>query len=116
MGLTYIHATLTAHKKNQQKVKFLVDSGVPYSLLPYDLWQELKLKPKRTASFTLADGTTIKRKISECHFDLAGEEGYSPVILGEKGDDIALLGVITLETLGLVLDPFQRKLRPMQMI
>ncbi len=55
-----------------------------------------------------------ERKISECHIALAGEDAHSPVILGELGDE-PLLGVVTLEILGLVLDPFQRKLRAMKL-
>jgi hypothetical protein len=34
-------------------------------------------------------------------------------VLGEPGDE-ALLGVVTLENLGLVLNPFDRTLRPMR--
>jgi hypothetical protein len=34
------------------------------------------------------------------------------VILGEPGDD-ALLGAVTLEVLGLVLNPFSRTLQPL---
>jgi len=37
------------------------------------------------------------------------------VILGEPGDE-ALLGVVTLEILGLVLRPFDRALRPARML
>jgi predicted aspartyl protease len=36
------------------------------------------------------------------------------VILGEE-DDEALLGVVTLEILGLVFNPFKRTLEPMRM-
>ena len=36
------------------------------------------------------------------------------VIVGRPGDD-ALLGAATLEGFGLVLDPFRRELRPMQL-
>ena len=41
-------------------------------------------------------------------------EGHTPVILDEPGDE-ALLGNITLEILGLVLNPFTRELQPMRM-
>jgi hypothetical protein len=37
------------------------------------------------------------------------------VILGEPGDE-ALLGVVTLENLGLVLHPFSRTLQPARML
>jgi hypothetical protein len=33
------------------------------------------------------------------------------VILGEPGDDVALLGSVTLEEFGLVLDPLRRSLK-----
>jgi hypothetical protein len=37
--------------------------------------------------------------------------GAHPVVLGEA-DDQALLGVVTLEILGLILNPFKRALQP----
>ena len=37
------------------------------------------------------------------------------MILGEAGDE-ALLGVVTLETLGFVLHPFNRTLQPSRML
>ena len=115
MGLTYIEGMLTGPTGRRQKVNFLVDSWPSCSLLPPDTWQALELKPKRTVTFTLADGTRVQRNVSECHVALAGQDGHSPVILGEPGDDQALLGAITLENLGLVLDPFRRTLQAMQM-
>jgi predicted aspartyl protease len=75
------------------------------------MWKAIKHKPKKTASFTLADGTTIEHKVSECHIALQDDEGHTPLILGESGDE-PLLGVITLENLGLVLDPIKRRLQP----
>lgn len=96
-------------------MRFLVDSGATYTLLPHDVWQTIELTPKRTATFTLADGTTVERRISECHIALPQGEGHTPVILGEPGDE-ALLGTVTLEILGLVLNPFTRELQPMRML
>jgi hypothetical protein len=46
---------------------------------------------------------------------LKGEGGASPVIFGEE-DDKPLLGVTTLGSIGLVLDPFKRPLIPMRML
>jgi predicted aspartyl protease len=54
--------------------------------------------------FTLADGTPIKRGVSECRFEIRGAAATSPVVLGEEHDG-ALLGAVTLETLGLMLNP-----------
>ena len=65
--------------------------------------------------FTLADGSAIQRDVSECHISLPQGDGHTPVVLGEPGDE-ALLGVVTLEILGLVLNPFNRTLQPMKML
>lgn len=115
MGVTYIEGTLTGPTGKQATVRFLVDSGASYTLVPAEQCRLLELQPKRTLSFTLADGTTVERRVSECHIALPQGEGHTPVILGEPGDE-ALLGVITLEELGLVLNPFTRQLQPMRMM
>jgi len=114
MGLTSIAGTVTGPSGKRRRVRFLVDSGASYSLLPVRVWKALGLKAKRTVEFALADGTLIRRPVSECHIALAGEDGHTPVILGETGDE-PLLGAVTLENLGLVLDPFKRTLQAMRM-
>jgi predicted aspartyl protease len=92
----------------------MVDSGATYSVLPNRVWKAIGLSPTREQAFALADGTTISRGVSECLTILPQGEGHSPVALGEPGDE-ALLGVVTLENLGLVFNPFSRTLHPMRM-
>nr|VFJ44755.1 MAG: Predicted aspartyl protease [Candidatus Kentron sp. DK]VFJ44921.1 MAG: Predicted aspartyl protease [Candidatus Kentron sp. DK] len=115
MGLTYIEGTVSGPTGKRITLDFLVDSGAKYSLLPEKDWKFLELVPKRTATFILADGTKIERAISECHLALSQGDGHTPVILGE-GNDEPLLGVVTLEMLGLVLNPFNRTLQSMRLI
>ncbi len=115
MGITYVEGVLTGPTGKQATVRFLVDSGATYTLVPNDTWKALDLAPKRSVTFTLADGTPIPRAVSECHLALPEGEGHTPVILGEPGDE-ALLGVVTLEILGLVFHPFKRSLEPMRML
>src|SRR5579862_9172463 len=115
MGLTYIEGVLTGPAGAKATVNFLMDSGAPYTLVPAEEARALGLQPKRTLSFSLADGTAIERQVSECHLSLPQGEGHTPVILGEP-DDEALLGAITLEELGLVLNPFARTLQSMRMM
>lgn len=114
MGLTYVKGTVGKTKRKQKTLEFLVDSGAKYTLLPEWVWRELRLKPQREMKFVLADGTQIERGISECFISLPQGEAHTPAILGENGDE-ALLGVVTLEILGLMLNPFQRTLEPMRM-
>jgi clan AA aspartic protease len=115
MGITYVEGRVSSDKGREEELRFLVDSGANYTVLPKPVWKKLKLKPKRVAQFVLADGTTIDRHISECliHLDLG--ECHTPVVLGEEGDE-PLLGVVTLEEMGLVLNPFNRSLHPMRML
>ena len=41
--------------------------------------------------------------------------GLTSVIFGD-GEDSTLLGTVTLEALGFVLDPFKRELRPLPLV
>jgi predicted aspartyl protease len=115
MRITYVEGTARGPTGKEAPVRFLVDSGATYSLLPAAVWQAIELAPTREQTFALADGTLIQRQISRCYLILPQGEDYSPVILGEPGDE-ALLGVVTLEILGLVLNPFNRTLQPMRML
>jgi len=96
-------------------VRFLVDTGAVYTVLPERVWWSLKLKPRRSAEFTLADGTTITRGVSECRFTVQGQSATSPVVLGGP-EDAPLLGAVTLQTLGLTVNPVSRELLPMRLV
>jgi predicted aspartyl protease len=84
-------------------------------VLPEKVWRALRLKPARVAEFTLADGTTITRGVSECRFTVARQSATSPVVLGGT-DDAPLLGAVTLETLGLMVNRLTRELLPMRLM
>lgn len=114
MGITYIEGRVRG-PKGEKDVRFQIDSGATYSLLPEAVWKEIGLEPKREHTFVLADGRTIVRKVFECYIILPQGEGHTPVFLGEA-DDEALLGVVTLEILGFVFNPFKRTLEPMRML
>ena len=117
MGLTHVEATIAnpRYPKRVARVRFLVDSGALYSVIPATLLERLSVRPHSRRTFTLADGSEITRRIGDVHFRFDGREGASPVIFGEKGDS-TLLGTVTLEALGLMLDPLKRELRSLPMI
>lgn len=117
MGLTYIKATVInpADPSKRLKVGFLVDSGAMYSVVPKTILKKLGIKSRETKTFTLADGTDITRKVGNAFFSLDDSERASPIIFGEKGDT-PLLGMVTLEALGYILDPIRRELRPLPMV
>jgi len=113
MGIVYVDG-IVKHGEKSIRVRFLVDSGATYTVLTRNIWVELGLKPLGEMEFILADGSVIKRKISEVLLELPGYgERHTPVVLGEEEDE-NLLGVVTLEIFGLILDPFKRELRPIR--
>jgi predicted aspartyl protease len=117
MGLTHVEATILnpGNPRKSKKLSLLVDSSAVYSVVPKTVLSQLGVKPHSTKTFTLADGSEIKRKVGDLVFKLDGLQGASPVIFGEKGDS-TLLGTVSLEALGLLLDPIRRELRPLPMV
>jgi clan AA aspartic protease len=116
MGVVYVNGTVTGPTGKSASLDFLVDSGAAYTLLPRKVWRTIGLRAMESMKFVLADGTQVERRLSECRIALPqGRPRHTPVILGEK-DDEALLGVVTLEEVGLVLNPFTRQLQPMRLM
>ena len=115
VGLIYVDGVVK-HGGKGVRFRFLADSGATYTVLTKSVWEGLVLKPMGDVEFVSADGTVIKRAISEALLELPGYgERHTPVVLGESEDE-KLLGVVTLEIFGLVLDPFKRELRPARVL
>ena len=117
MALTHVSVRVAnpARPHRFTSVKFLVDSGAIYSVVPARTLKKLGVKPHSRRTFVLADGSELSRQMGDAAFRLDGRQGASPVIFGEKGDS-ALLGAVTLESLGVLLDPLRRELRPLPMV
>jgi clan AA aspartic protease len=117
MGLTYLEADISnpAKPKRSVRVEFLIDTGALYSVIPGKVLRKLGIKPHSRRTFTLADGSQITRRIGDVLFRFDGRRGASPVIFGQ-GDDSVLLGSVSLEALGLMIDPLKRELRPLPMV
>lgn len=117
MGITKIKANILNLARPTQKValEFLVDSGAAYSVAPRALLEKLGIRAESRESFFLANGEEITRAIGNALFEYRGRQRASPVIFGEEGDS-NLLGVVTLQALGFVLDPLRRELKPLPML
>lgn len=117
MGLTHVEVVVAspAHPKRTARLRFLVDSGAVYSVVPASVLRKLGVKPHSRLKFILADGSEISRPVGDVQFRFDGRRGAAPVIFGEE-DDSLLLGSVTLEALGLLLDPLKRRLRPLPLM
>lgn len=114
MGFMRLEGTVRG-PSGEATLEFLVDSGAMYTLLPYEVWKNLGLEPDARQRFSLADTTVVERNLSECLIILPYGKRHSTVILGEPGDQ-ALLGVVTLEEFGLMLNPYKGEIQPMKML
>jgi clan AA aspartic protease len=112
VGLTYVDVELAgpSQPKRRERVRFLVDSGAIYSLAPTPVLRRLGIRPLRREEFELADGSPMHRDVGLALFRIGKKLGGSEVIFGRPQDE-PLLGSVTLEALGLELDPVRRRLR-----
>jgi clan AA aspartic protease len=116
MSITYLDIVV----KNPQKISrssiehFLVDSGAIYSVIPSSVLKKLQIKTTDKQKFTLANGEIIEKQVGNALFQFGGKLRSSPVVFGDEG--IFLLGAVTLESLGVILDPINRELKPLPML
>ena len=117
MGLTVLEIEVgnPATPDVRERVEFLIDSGAVYSVVPAPILQKLGIGVLDEQEFRLANGMRITRKKGIALFRYGDRVGGADVIFGEE-EDSNLLGATTLESLGLVLDPLRRELRPLPMV
>jgi len=96
-------------------ITFLIDSGALQSVVPAEVLAGLGIVPIATQEFRLADGESISRRKGAALYRYGDRVGGADVIFGEEGD-ATLIGALTLASLGFVLDPLRRELRPLPMI
>jgi clan AA aspartic protease len=100
---------------SRREVDLLVDTGALYSIVPGTVLREMGIEPRQRHSFELADGTVIERDGGEARFLYDRRSAVSSVIFGERADT-NVLGVVTLEELGLEVDPVRKEIRPARLI
>jgi predicted aspartyl protease len=117
MGLTVLEIEVgnPARPDDTTTLEFLIDSGALYSVVPTAVLEELGIQPLTEETFRLADGSKTVRKKGIALFRYGDRVGGADVVFGEDGDCV-LLGSLTLEALGLSLDPLKRELRPLPML
>jgi len=117
MGMTGVPVRIVnlADPRRSADVELVVDSGAIYSVVPGSLLRQIGVQPRKVETFGLANGGTVRRAIGDVYYEIDRSAGAAPVIFGRRGDT-SLLGVVTLEALGLQLDPLRRTLRPLKLM
>jgi clan AA aspartic protease len=113
MGLTHVKATVfnLANPSQRSEIEFLVDSGAIYTVVPDRLLASLSISPHSDRPFVLADGRQVTWPVGNAGFIIGDRQGASTVVFGSD-ETPPLLGVATLEELGLGLDPVRKELSP----
>jgi predicted aspartyl protease len=116
MSITYLNIKVT-HPQNVKKGlerRFLIDSGAIFSVVPDRELKRMGIKPDTKQKFILANGQEIEKEIGEARFTWKDTARTAPVVFGDEG--VYLLGATTLEVMGLILDPINRKLEKLPML
>ena len=109
VGHVYQEVVMSAERS--KKVRMFVDTGATYSVVSPALARELGITTLRQRQpIRLADGTRIAMKVGMAFFTILGRKAANTVLVGKVDEPI--LGVETLEALGLAVNPSTGQLNP----
>jgi len=117
VGLTYVNVDISHPEtpERSQPMKLLVDTGADLSIIPRTRLRALGIRPAYRQTFTLANGKKMRRDVGLALFRWKEYLGGAPVIFGGAKDE-AVLGVLSLEAMGLEVSPRTRQLKPTRLL
>jgi predicted aspartyl protease len=95
----------------KEEFELWVDTGAAYSWLSRKRLEALGVEISDRMQFRTIEGRTIERDVAPVFLRHDGRTGGDTVVLAEDGD-VEVMGAHTLESLGLMADPVQKKLVP----
>ena len=95
--------------KEKMEVTGLVDTGATLTVIPRRVANSLKILPKSTANVMTAGGP-IEIDISSAEIEVSGKRDVVRIAISDVIDKV-LIGVTTLEILGLAVDPISGQLK-----
>jgi len=107
----HIHQRVKLSAEKAVTVRMLVDTGATFSVIPKGLAQTIDVKRlRRPVTIELADGRRVKFDAATAIIRIGDREAPATVLIGDVAEPI--LGVETLEALGLAVDTRRRRLTP----
>lgn len=97
------------------EVEFITDTGAMWTVVPAGILQKLGIKPTGETRFKLASGEVRHFPVGDAYIEVEGISRATTVVFGSD-EAPPLLGVTTLEQLGLEVDPITGKLKPMELM
>lgn len=114
MGLTHVAVKLrnrdSRDSNDEFNASFLVDTGATDSMVPACELKRIGINPTSKKTYELANGELQEYDIGYAELSFMGETMTSRVIFGPDNCE-PILGVVALESHGLVVDPSTRTLK-----
>jgi clan AA aspartic protease len=117
MGITHVTTTLRSlsTEGTPYEAEFLVDTAAIDCLAPSSALTTAGIVPESRRTYELANGELVEYEIGFARLSLLGQETVVQVIFGPAKAE-PILGVIALESLGIVVDPLSQTLKRLHAI
>jgi len=96
--------------KGYQDVEIVADTGATLTMIPEQVADSLGIVTQGRLTIRLADGRTKAVPMGNAEIEIGGDRAPVRVLIGSE--DVALLGLTALETLGLKVNPVDRRVEP----
>ena len=105
MGLTHVPVTVSNLATSESlTINFLIDTGATEPMVPASELERIGIQPIGKRVYELANGRSQEFEIGEARISFWGETFPTRLIFGPDGSE-PILGVIALESAGLMVDP-----------
>jgi len=102
-------------RSKYEDVEFVADTGSIYTMIPEPTLRKLMIERTGLRRFRVASGEIREYPIGEAFIEIEGLGVMSIVVFGPE-EASSLLGVTSLELLGLQVDPLTGKLKPLELL
>ena len=112
MGLTYVTVALTRSDATNHRFEsiFVIDTAISDTMAPASELARIGIEPAGKLTYELADGTLQEFPFGIAQIEFMGEITAGRVIFGPEGTE-PLLGVIALQSVGIIVDPRTESLK-----
>ncbi|MBS7653669.1 MAG: Retroviral aspartyl protease [Candidatus Bathyarchaeia archaeon] len=116
MGLVRVKAKVwnVESPENIREAALLADTGAIYTVLPESFLRSLGVRSTGRRKFRLANNQILEKEVGIIGIEVNNIKTHSITVFGDE--NVYLLGVVTLEELGLEVDPIKGELRPLELL
>src|SRR5436309_570109 len=100
-----------AQATRYERFEALVDTGATNTIILATALRRLGVSRYRTSTFELADGNRMELEVGQTWVKVNGVREFTQVVFGPDNID-PILGAVTLEEMGLLVDPVHKRLVP----